>query len=292
MKKLTFIAIGAFILFSLGGCVESSSKYKALQAQLDSLSNTYSAQNTEMETMFAGLNDIAAGMQSIREAENLLAMESTGEKGPGNRSKQQIAQLKNDISAISSAIEGYKAQIAKLEGKNKAQSAEFKKFIAGLNEELDLRTQKIAEITAQLGEKNMQLAEKTKEVEGLNKNVDNLNKETANQKETISQQDQAIHQVNYLIGSRKELKDANVISRHGLFSPPIVSSQAQKANFKSIDMRQVKEIPLNAKKAKVLSTHPEGTYILEEGEGGTLTLKITDENGFWKQSKYLVVMVN
>lgn len=291
MRKFIILTVGVFTLFILNGCVESSSKYKALQAQLDTLNSAYTAQNAEMEELFSGLNDISAGMQSLREAENLLALESA-EKGAGNRTKQQVAQLKSDIVAINGAIEAYKEQIAKLDKKNKNQSAEFKKLIAGLNEELENRSQKIAEITALLGERNMQLAEKTKEAEVLAQNVDNLNKETAAQKATISEQDQAIHKVNYMIGTKKELKEANVITRQGLFNPPIVSSQAQKANFKSIDMREVKSIPLNTKKAKILSVHPQEAYTLEEGEDGMLTLKINDENAFWKTTNYLVVMAN
>lgn len=289
MKKFVFVAIGAFALFFLSGCVENSQKYKALKAELDTLNVVYANQNQEMESLFADLNDISAGMQSIREAENLLAVRS-GEVS-GNKSKEQIRVLKEDIKAISSAINSYKEQIAKLDSRNKRQSAEFKKLIAGLNEELEQRTVKINEITQELAAKNKELAMKDQQIGDLNQNVDALNKETANQKETITQQDQTLHLVNYLIGSRKELKEAKVISRQGIFCPPIVSSQIQNANFKSMDMREMKSIPLNSKKAKILSVHPADSYTLEEGADGMLTLKINDENSFWKQTQYLVVMV-
>lgn len=292
MKKFIFLAVGAFILFSLGGCVESSQKYKSLQASYDSLATNYAEQNQEMESLFAGLNDISSGMQSIREAENLLSIDAVTENGNGSKSQKQVALLRNDIKAISGAIASYKDQIAKLESKNVRQSAEFKKMIAGLNEELELRSQKIAEFTKQLEEKEKQLGIKTQQIAELNENVASLNKESANQKETITRQDESIHTVNYLLGSRKALKEANVISRQGLFCPPIVSSQAQKANFTSVDMREVKSIPLNVKKAKVLSVHSADSYTLEEGDGGMLTLQINDPDSFWKQTKYLVVMVS
>lgn len=289
MKTFIFVITGMCVLF-LSGCVENSQKYKSLQASLDSLNAAYTTQGTEMEDVFAGLNDISAGMQSLREAENLLMVQAAQENKKG-KSKQQLEQLRSDVGAISAAIATYKEQISKLEGANKRQSAEFKKLIAGLNAELDLRNQKIAEITKQLADKDLLIAGKTQEITNLNENVETLNKETALQKVTITQQDQAIHLANYLIGSRKELKDAEVISRQGLFSPPIVSSQALKANFVSIDIREQKSIPLNSKKAKVLSVHAADSYTLEEGEDGMLTLKIKDENAFWKQTRYLVVMI-
>ena len=33
-------------------------------------------------------------------------------------------------------------------------------------------------------------------------------------------------------------------------------------------------------------------YALEAGEDGMLSLTVKDENSFWKQTKYLVVMIN
>lgn len=283
MKKIVILGIGASMFF-LGSCVESSQKYKSLQARLDSLSTVHIMQNSEMESMLADLNDISAGMQSLRDAERLLTLETINENKANSKSKQQLNQLKKDVQAITEAIASYKEQISKLEGKNKSQSAEFKRLIAGLNAELDQRTQKLNEITKQL-------AVKTEEVANLTENVEALDKANKSQQMTINEQDMAIHQGHYLIGNRKELKEAEVISRQGIFCPPIVSSQAQKADFTDLDIREMKVIPLNSKKAKLLSVHPADSYTLETGEDGNMTLKINDENNFWKQTKYLVVMI-
>lgn len=291
MKRIVFLTMGVWVLFFMNGCVESSQKYKALQASVDTLKAVNAAQTAEMENLFAGLNDISAGMQSIREAEHLLAIEASGDTPAATKSKKQIAALKSDIKAVADAINSYKEQIALLDRKNKRQSAEFKKLIAGLNEELEQRTQKINEIVAQLAEKDKQLAVKTEEIAHLNQNVAELNKETSSQKTMIAEQDQTLHEANYLVGSRKALKEAKVISRQGLFCPPIVSSQAQNADFKTIDVRETKTIALDSKKAKILSVHPSDSYTLEQDENGMLVLKIQDENTFWKQTKYLVVMI-
>lgn len=290
MKKIFFI-VGIVSIVFLGSCVESSQKYKSLQAKYDSLNTIAANQNAEMETLYAGLNEIAAGMQSLREAEQLLALE-TSKDNKVNSTKEQIASLKNDIRDMSNAIISYKEQIAKLEKQNKRQSAEFKKLIAGLNEELEKRNTKIAEISNLLAEREKELGIKTQQIAELNRNVENLQKESTGQKMTISQQDQAIHTAHYLLGSRKALKETKVISRQGIFCPPIVSAQAQNANFVDIDVREMKSLPLNTKKAKILSVHPAESYTIETADDGMQTLKINDENSFWKQTKYLVVMIS
>lgn len=286
--------ITVFSLFSLlflGSCVEKSEKYKLLQARLDSLQVDYQEQNTEMESVLAGLNEISAGMQAIREAEHLLALETQKDQ-KGNSSKAKIASLKEDITAINGAIIGYKEQIAKLENNNKRQSAEFRKMIAGLNEELEKRAEKISEIGSLLAEREKELGFKNQQIADLNLNVETLQEESIQQKELISSQDQNIHQAHYLLGNRKNLKEADVISRKGIFCPPIVSSQARLANFVTVDIRELKSIPLNTKKAKILSTHPEGSYSIENSQDGMQTLAINDANAFWQQTKYLVVMIN
>lgn len=291
MRTFIFLAVCMFSVAFLGSCVESSQKYKNLVAKVDSLNTVNGGQHDEMETLLAGLNDISAGMQSIRQAENMLALESTN-NDKKNQTRNQIAVLKDDVQAISNAIANYKEQIKKLEGSSKRQSAEFKKLIAGLNAEIEERNQKIAEITQQLTAKEKELGIKGQQITELNKNVENLQQESTSQKETISTQDQTLNTVHYLLGSRKSLKESQVITRQGIFCPPIVSAQVQNAKFVNTDMRELKSLPLNTKKAKILSVHPANSYTIETGADGMQTLTINDPATFWNQTKYLVVMIN
>ena len=282
MRTFIFLAVSLFSIAFLGSCVENSQKYKALQAKADSLQSVSKGQSDEMDKLLADLNDISTGMQSIESQSDTKS----------NKSKSQITALRNDVKALSDAINGYKEKIAKLESSNKRQSAEFKKLIAGLNEELALRDQKINEISQVLAAKEKELGIKTQQIAELNQNVSNLQEESTSQKEMISGQDKSLNTIHYLLGSRKSLKEANVISRQGIFCPPIVSSQAQNAKFVDADMREMTSIPLNSKKAKILSVHPSESYALEEGTDGMQTLKINNPGAFWKQTKYLVVMIN
>lgn len=57
--------------------------------------------------------------------------------------------------------------------------------------------------------------------------------------------------------------------------------------FTRIDVVRTTEILLGAKKAKLATSHPEGSYRLEGGN----KLVVLDANAFWSISKYLVVEV-
>lgn len=87
MKKFVILGIGASVFF-MSSCVESSQKYKDLLARADSLNAVSVMQTQELEGMFADINDITVGMQSLRDAEHLLTLEAEKENKAGSKSKQ------------------------------------------------------------------------------------------------------------------------------------------------------------------------------------------------------------
>jgi len=95
MKRILIFSVLAIFVISLTSCVESSKKYKALQAQVDSLSVTSSA---EFEEVFATLNEVENGLKSIREAENILVLQT--QKGGAEVQANSREQLKSDVAAI------------------------------------------------------------------------------------------------------------------------------------------------------------------------------------------------
>ena len=294
MKKILVLSLLAFTVFSLSSCVESSGKYKALQAQLDSLSVVHSTKSAEFEEVFATLNEVENGLKSIRETENILVLQS--QKGGAEVPESSREQLKSDVTAIGEAIQSYKKQIDKLKSDNRIQSSQFKKRLAALTQELEAKSVLIADLGRQLEEKDRQLIVKSQQIESLDKTVSNLREDvsslsqtSSSQKETIANQDAQINTGYYIIGTKSELINAKVMSKGGLFKSAKISYQAEQSAFVKIDIREVKEIQLNAEKAKVLSIHPTGTYTLEPGANGMQVLKISQPTTFWEQTKYLVI---
>lgn len=294
MKKICLILLSLFFLLEFTSCVENSQKYKALQAQLDSIQNNYGSQYGGLDEAFATLNEVEEGLKSIRESENMLSLQSKDGLTVPEDSRQQIEA---DMATIKDAINQYKDKISQLEKSNKIKSAQFKKRLKALSTELQQKSELIEGLQQQLIEKDTQLKIKTQEVSSLTtivsslrKDVGNLKQESSDLKEKVSSQEKEIYSSYYIIGTKGQLIDAGVMTRGGLFKSSKVSYNAEKSAFVKIDYREITTINTNATRAKVLSIHPKGTYALEKS-GDEMILTISDPEAFWEQTKYLVIQV-
>ena len=293
MKKVLFIAVTLVTLIGLSGCVESSGKYKALQAKLDSLQVNYNVQGAELDEIFGTLNEIEAGLSSIRESESILTVQSQD----GVEVKGSREQLKEDVQAIQDAIKNYQDEIKKLQSDNRMQSAQFKKRLSAMQKELKEKSKVIDDLYRQIEEKDAQISRQTKQIASLDEIVSTLKEEVttlSNEgkelKAKVADQEEAIYTVYYIVGTKKELIEAGVMTKGGLFKSSKVSYQAEKDAFVKIDLRAISEINTNASKAKVMSVHPKGTYAFVETDG-EMVLNISNPQEFWEQTKYLVIQV-
>ncbi len=295
MKRIALLVGAAMALLFVTSCVESSRKYKDLKAQLDSLALVKDSTSAELESVFTTLNEVENGLKNIREAENIIALQSQSGTELSVNSREQ---MKLDVAAIGEAIQNYKKQIEKLKNDNRIQSSQFKKRLDALTKELEEKSLLVDDLRKQLEEKDSQLRIKTQQIASLDKTVSNLKSDVASlseekesQKETIATQDRLIHTGFYIAGTKDELIAAKVLSKGGLFRSARISYEAEQSAFVKIDIRNVNEINLNAKKAKILSIHPAGTYTLETMPDGMLVLRISSPESFWEQTKYLVIQL-
>lgn len=289
MKKLLLACTCATLLVS---CGQNSAEYKKLKAENDSLKIENTKATSEMNEILTTLNDVEADIQSIRDAENYLNLQQqTG----GEFSKSNREQIKQNMQLISETLKKNKETISQLEDKLKKsgiQSAALRKTISRLSSELDQKTTMIVALQEDLAKKNVRIQELDEMVSSLNEDVENLATTAAAQSEKLGEQDKALNTAYYCFGTAKELKDQKILSGGGLFSKSkVLQSGFNKDYFISVDVREVKEIPLFAAKAKLKSNHPEGSYEFVKDEDGNLTLNITDPKTFWSLGKYLVIEV-
>lgn len=291
MKKLAFLVVCAAVVAS---CDSFSGGSKSqLKAENDSLKMELNQRDAELDEMLATFNDISEGFRQINAAENRVDLQrgSVAEGSPTAR--EQIA---SDIEFIRKQMEENKQQIEKLQQMlktSKNNSAQLKRAVDQLTQELVAKTQRIEELQAELASKNIRIQELDAAVTDLTAQKEQLAAENTAKAKTVSEQDKALNTAWFVFGTKKELKDQKILSGSGLFKKGEVlqNAEANKDYFTEVDIRTTKEIKLYSKSADLLTTHPAGTYVLEEDGKGQLTLKITDPERFWSVSKYLVIQV-
>lgn len=292
MKKYTSL-IGLLVLvLSLVSCVESSKKYKALEAERDSLMVVASNATTDFESSLRTINEIEMALQTVREAENIIMMEN--QEGNTNYAVSQI-------EAIDRTIQQNKAKVAELEKQLAAEGSKSKQLNATINrlkKELDEKDTYINSLRNELNISQAQVAELTTQVEDLNKNVenltenlDNLNAQSEEQQATIRLQDAMMNTVYYFVAPMETLKQHELVTGGGLFKKENVSAEINKNLLISADKRTLTNIPLNTKKATILTNHPESSYRINKDDDDNLSLVIVDKDAFWNISNYLIISI-
>jgi chromosome segregation ATPase len=226
----------------------------------------------------------------INEAENRVDLQAGSMEGTSAAQK-----IRDDIRFISEKLQSNRTRIAELEeqlNNSKYASAQLKKTIAGFKQELEAKSQQIETLQTELASKNIRIAELDDAVAGLNQNVADLTAENAAKAVIVANQDVALNAAWFVFGTSSELKDQKIISKKFLQKTKVLEDEDfNKDYFTQIDIRTDKEIKLYSKDAKLLTSHPEGTYKLTKDDKDQLTLVITNPNKFWSVSRYLVIEV-
>ena len=281
MKKITLLLI-AFATI-LAGCTNSSTTNR-LTSENDSLRNVIAERDAALEEVVNTINAVEEGFDAINEAYGRVNLDAASAE------QSKMAKLKKDISFINETLDSNRKRIAELEEQlknNKNASAQLKKMVANLKAELEEKNKQIAQLQEELASKNIHIEELDKAVEGLKGNVNELSKVKADNEKTISAQDAQINTVWYAMGTKSELKEMKILSGKKVLK----EAGAKMDYFTKADKRDLKTILTNEKSAKILTTHPEGSYKLERNKEKKYVLTITDADSFWSVSKYLVIQV-
>lgn len=106
----------------------------------------------------------------------------------------------------------------------------------------------------------------------------------------VDAQRQAAERVWYAHGNARELRERGVLSRAGAWG--LLGRRAVRRGeqaFKEGSMSAMRHIPLQGRRATLLTEHPEGSYRFVLAEGRLAALEISDPGAFWSFSRYLVV---
>jgi len=200
-----------------------------------------------------------------------------------------MSRIVEDLDLIKTTLTDNRKQIASLKkqlARSKGASKDLKKLIERLNKKVEEHTQVITKLREELALKDVRIQELDQLVASLNTNVEDLQSNVSKKEEQLNSQDKQLNKVWYVFGTRKELKEQQIYTKKGLLEDGF-----NKSYFLEADSRNLNEISLYSKKAKLLTNHPASSYSLER-VNNYLVLKINNPAKFWEISRYLVIEVN
>lgn len=283
MKKLLYLIAFLPLAFGCGGNKQGSvlSAEDSLRAVSGGQKVRIHDQDSSMQSFIRGFNEIQDNLDIIKEKEKIVTASS---KDPETR-KTKEEQIVADIQSIYDIM-----------NKNKQRLASMKTKLKESNKKNDELEKFITRLTAEIESKDAQIGDLKTQLEQLNVAMTNLN---VNYQEATQESEVKTKKLNtafYAFGTSKELIKNGVLTKEGGFiglgKIQKMKDDFNKSYFTQVDISTTNTIVLAAKKAKLITTHPSGSYKIEGADGKAEKLTIIDAENFWSTSKYLVIVVD
>lgn len=285
-KNLLWLGIGAVLLASCSG---NEKKLEEDSARIADLTAEYQEATNYNDSLMLLMGDIYTGLDSINMQEGLLYNLGSGEN------VDRRAEIRQNLSNIKARLAANRRLLEEMEKKvsqSGRQNSILQKTITQLKERLAAQDTKIAKLEEDL-------ANAKGEIENLNAQVaegaEQLKTETEAKEEAQAQATAAENEANrvyYAIGSNKELKEKGLLEKKFLGSTKVLKGEFDASYFVTADKRTLTSINTGAKKVKIWSNMPEGSYKIEGAKDAPKTIVITDPSSFWGRANHLIIQTD
>lgn len=297
MRKFVLTGLLIAVVVVLGVTLSLNQKlsqtradFAALQTEEQATSARYAAAINEVASIQESLQTIDLGEQGTQALATELAQEQNLSQDRGEQTLARISEIKAGVERANSRIKDLEEKLKQ----GGVQIAGLEKLIRGLRKTVEEKEAQIVLLTTRVGE--------------LQTQVTGLETDVAAGQETIRQKDQTIQQqtvsledsrrrlgtVYYVVGTKKELSRAGLVeSKGGLLGIGRTvrpTGRTEGGQFTALDTDRATVIPIDAKKAKVVSAQPAASYALEVS-GEQMELRILDREAF-RAVKYVIIMKN
>lgn len=291
MKKLALLLL---IIPFLISC--NHQKVKQLEARNDSLVQQANLKDESINEFLEGFSEIQDNLDSIKTKEMIISDRTEGKTELKKKAKDQINDDVNTIYLLLNDTQEKLAEIRKKLGKSNYHVKELQKVVDHLSKQLATKDKEIEYLTVELEKMNIRVVKLAQSVNTLKR--ENIEKDVAIQdkSEEIDEKTFEMNKAFYAIGTKKELKENNIISAEGGFigigKNKKLADDFNEEFFTQIDIREVSQIPIpGSKKVSIVTNHGSESYSIT-GEGDARTFEILNVEEFWKSTKYLVIIID
>jgi chromosome segregation ATPase len=281
MKKLFFVFSLSAIVFA--ACNNKSEEVNTLADSLshvnEGLKMVVNEKDSSIESFIVAFNEIQENLTEVKAKQKMISTNTSDAELKKNMKEQII----DDIQSINELMD-----------KNKQKISSLKAKLEKSNGKVDELEKMITFLTTQLEEKDLEITDLKNQLERLNIEVTEITAKYEEKTEESNQKTQQLNTAYYAIGTAKELKEKGVLTKEGGFigigKTKKLAEDFNKNYFTKIDITQNKSFALNAKKAKLITTHPSASYKIE-GMKTADKIVILNPQDFWGASKYMVIVL-
>lgn len=284
-KQLMISVVALTLLMACQG-----NKMKEQQALAEISKQELATALSERDQLLELVMEIANGLEQIKQLEHIMTVSTEHPKGNPN----QRAQMMADISSLKELSNQRQMRLQELESKLKnstINNKELQGIIKALRNQIESQLEEIESLNQQLQTANRQIHTLNHAVDSLETTVTTITSERNTAQEASQKLENELNTCCYVIATKSELKEHNIIESGFLQKTKLMKGDFDKGYFVITDKRTLSRLPLGADKVKLLTTHPETSYELTEGQGEKI-LVITQPEQFWSLTNYLVVQKN
>ena len=286
--KTKQVLIILLLAFGITACGVSTEEYEQLKVEKEILEAELQDRDSSLNEFFSTLNNIESNLAIIKSKENIIS-EETAHSLEGRDDVRD--RINEDIMLIGDLMEKNRQLIVDLRQslrRSNTRVQELENMVERLTKQLEEREIEIMILKDELAKLNFQ-------VDYLTARLDDLEEEKRMRDQTIDEKTTELNTAYFAIGSQRELRDNNIISREGGFlgigRTNVLQSDFDHSYFTRVDITRTPEITVIGKNPEIITTHPSDSYKFRKDDN-SFFLEINDYKRFWSASRYLVIMID
>ena len=285
MKKIS-VLFAVVMAVVLTGCTQiSKEQYQQATSTNDSLMYVALQQGNEIYELSTTLNAVSEELNQINGQIALSNGEDQNLVNKRERLLQQIAMVKQTIEEKQKALD----ELQKKYSAQLSQNKVLKQTIDRLQSEVAGYETKVAELNEAVATREQKIEGLTNTLTETQQSLETTIAQNEQQQEVINTQDEMLNTGYYIIADKKRLKELGLLEGALLAKKRLTRQGFTSEGFNKVDIRDLNELPIGAKKVDILSSHPKDSYELREQADGTRKLVINDPTEFWINTRFLVV---
>lgn len=284
MKKLLVFLIVPFLFIQ---CNQNQQMIQESQVRNDSLQRLVAEKDSAIYAVLNTFSEIENNLGTIKSKEKIISV--TAQNVEDSRTREE--KINEDINTIYQLMLENKEKVANLENQLKRahiKNNDLQKTITTLQEKLAEKNAEIVKLRGELLDMNLKIDE-------LTYSLDTMKFENEVKTAIIKAQDESLNTAYYLFGTEKELKEMEILDKKGGFigmgKGKTLNKDFNKEYFTTIDIRKTTSFNLEAKKIRIITTHPTNSFQVY-GEKPVDSLVVSNPEEFWSVSKYLVIVLD